>query len=490
MKHRERIAAYRLLRERPLWKLLAADHAPELIGLLQGLLLDHERRLPSAVLHERLQRQLDVLRADELSRELPRTAQAYVAHWLAQGWLERRLPEGAEEEEYELSRAATQAIRFIASLGDGHAGRATESRLSLVIQQLVQLAGQTESDPDTRLAALQAERARLDEEIARVQAGQLAALDGKRALERTRDLIHLTDELAEDFHRVRDDFERLNREFRERIIDDEGARGDVLERLFEGVDVIADSEAGRSFQAFWNLLNDHEQAGRLDEALEALLARGFARRLGRDERAFLRGLTGTLLERGGEVHAVMQHFARSLRGFVQSRGYLEQRRLHQLLRQAQGEALQLRERLHATTQTGYTLALSGSRLRSLSQWRLHDPRSVRVDGRVQAAEVAAISLESVGDLVAQSEIDVRGLRRDLHELLGEHLRLSIGEALRHRPAVQGLGTVIGYLSLGTRHGVLSEDEWEIVEWQGGDGSARRARIPLVRFTREKRDELV
>ncbi|MDG2524103.1 DUF3375 domain-containing protein [Stenotrophomonas sp. HITSZ_GD] len=490
MKHRERIAAYRQLRERPLWKLLAADHAPELIGLLQGLLLDHERRLPSAVLHERLQRQLDALRADELSRELPRTAQAYVAHWLAQGWLERRLPEGAEEEEYELSRAAAQAIRFIAGQGDGQAGRATESRLSLVIQQLVQLAGQTESDPDARLAALQAERARLDEEIARVQAGQLAALDGKRALERTRDLIHLTDELAEDFHRVRDDFERLNREFRERIIDDEGARGDVLERLFEGVDVIADSEAGRSFQAFWNLLNDHEQSGRLDEALDALLARGFARRLARGERAFLRGLTATLLERGGEVHAVMQHFARSLRGFVQSRGYLEQRRLHQLLRQAQGEALQLRERLHATTQTGYTLPLSGSRLRSLAQWRLHDPRSVRVDGRVHAAEVAAISLESVGDLVAQSEIDVRGLRRDLHELLGEHRRLSIGDALRHRPAAQGLGTVIGYLSLGTRHGVLSENEWEIVAWQGGDGRARRARIPLVRFVQEKRDELV
>lgn len=490
MKHRERIAGYRQLRERPLWKLLAADHAPELIGLLQGLLLDQDRRLPSAVLHERLQRQLDALRADELSRELPRTAQAYVAHWLSQGWLERRLPEGAEEEEYELSRAAAQAIRFIAGLGEDNAGSATESRLSLVIQQLVQLAGQTESDPDARLAALQAERARLDEEIARAQAGQLAALDGKRALERTRDLIHLSDELAEDFHRVRDDFERLNREFRERIIDDEGTRGDVLERLFEGVDVIADSEAGRSFQGFWSLLNDAEQSGRLDEALDALLARGFARRLGRDERAFLRGLTGTLLARGGEVHAVMQHFARSLRGFVQSRGYLEQRRLHQLLRQAQGEALQLRERLHATTHTGYTLALSGSRLRSISQWRLHDPRSVRVDGRVQAAEMASISLESVGDLVAQSEIDLRGLRRDLHELLAAHDRLSIGQAMQQRPAPQGLGSVIGYLSLGTRHGVVSDDQWEIVEWQGGDGCARRARIPLVRFTREKRDELV
>ncbi|NEK92023.1 MAG: DUF3375 family protein, partial [Xanthomonas euvesicatoria] len=107
------------------------------------------------------QRQLDALRADELSRELPRTAQAYLAHWLAQGWLERRLPEGAAEEEYELSRAATQAIRFIVGLRESSSS-ATESRLSLVIQQLVQLAGQTEADPELRLAALREERARID----------------------------------------------------------------------------------------------------------------------------------------------------------------------------------------------------------------------------------------------------------------------------------------------------------------------------------------
>jgi len=43
MRYRERIAGYRQLRERPLWKLLAADHAPELIGLLPS----RPRRLPT-----------------------------------------------------------------------------------------------------------------------------------------------------------------------------------------------------------------------------------------------------------------------------------------------------------------------------------------------------------------------------------------------------------------------------------------------------------
>jgi hypothetical protein len=486
MKLQARIATYHRLRDEPLWRLLAADHAPEIIGLLQTVLMDGERTLSASILFERLQHHLDAINASDLPRELPRTAQAYVADWLAKGFLERRLPDGASEEEYELSAQTAQAIRFVSTL-DTPRSAATESRLSLVIQQLVRLAEQTETDPTARLQALYAERDRLDAEIARVGTGKVATLDGKRALERAREVIQLADELAEDFRRVRDDFERLNRDFRERIIDDEGERGDVLDRLFEGVDVIAESEAGRSFNAFWSLLNDVEQSAQLDAALESVLARNFAKKLQRHERQFLRGFTGVMLERGGHVHDVLQHFARSLRGFVQSRGYLEQRRLNQLLKQAQAEALQLRDAVNVRQRTPYTLQLTTSRLRSLSQWRLHDPRNAQVDGSIVRSEGAAISLDSVSELVSQSEIDFRSLRRDLHDLLAEHDQLSIGEVLERRPAEQGLGSVIGYLSLATRYGVIGS-EHEAVRWKGGDGQWRQARIPLVWFMKGKRNE--
>ena len=171
---------------------------------------------------------------------------------------------------------------------------------------------------------------------------------------------------------------------------------------------------------------------KLDAALETVLARAFACKLDRRERSFLRGLTGTMLERGGQVHDVMQHFARSLRGFVQSRGYLEQRRLNRLLKQAQAEALGLRDHLRAQHLIGCDLSLTTSRLRSLSQWRLHDPRQAQVDGSIQRNDAATISLDSVGDLVAQSEIDFRSLRRNLYALLGDHAQLSIAQVLAQR----------------------------------------------------------
>src|SRR6185437_5938569 len=74
---------------------------------------------------------------------------------------------------------------------------------------------------------------------------------------------------------------------------------------------------------------------------------------------------------------------------------------------------------------GYTLTLSSARLHSLSRWRLNDPRQSQVDGSILRAEGAAISLDSVGELVAQSEIDFRTLKQHLRSLLAEHAQCSV-----------------------------------------------------------------
>jgi hypothetical protein len=482
MKPRTHIATLQRLRQAPLWRLLAAANSPSIIGLLRGMLLDEERRLPASLLHERLARQLDDLRG--AGHDLPQTAQAYAADWLAAGWLERSLPESASEEQYELSTAAIAAIRFVSSL-DEQRSAATESRLSLVIGQLARLAEESETDLQRRLQHLEAEQARISSEIESLRAGRAPPLDDARALERARETIALADELAEDFRRVRDEFSRLNRDFREDLAGDERQRGVILEALFAGIDLIAESESGRSFVAFWNLLTDAEQSSRLDDSIGTILTRPFARELSRRERGFLLQLTRTLLTRGGEVHEVLHRFARGLKGFVQSREFLEQRRLDALLKHAQAGALQLRDAMRPEREIGMALELSSTRLHSLSQWRAFDPDERGVDASVRRGSALDLSLESIGELVAQSEIDFRRLREHLHAVLEQRQQCSIGQVLTQFPAEQGLGSIVGYLTIGSRHGVISRDSFETVEWCGNDGGRRAARIPLVHFLRER-----
>ena len=178
-----------------MWRLLAANHGPTIMALLQAHLLDAKSALPASVLFERLGRDLETLR--DRGEDLPRAAQAYVSNWLSEGFLLRRFPADASEEVYELTAATATAIRFVNSLIEQHTA-ATESRLATVIQQLVRLAEETETDPGMRLRALEAERDRIEREIKRVRGGHVKTLPEDRAIERIRETIALAGELAGD----------------------------------------------------------------------------------------------------------------------------------------------------------------------------------------------------------------------------------------------------------------------------------------------------
>ncbi len=151
MKADKAIATYRRMRAQPLWRLLASNTGPAVIGLLQAHLYESERSLPASIFHERIARDLEELRAQ--GEDFPQTAQAYVASWLADGYLERRFPAGASEEEYELSTATVEAIRFVSGLEQPHSA-ATESRLTLVIEALARLAEDTDTDKFRRIDRL------------------------------------------------------------------------------------------------------------------------------------------------------------------------------------------------------------------------------------------------------------------------------------------------------------------------------------------------
>jgi len=490
MKADKAITTYRRLRTQPLWRLLASDNGPTVIGLLQSHLYENERSLPSSIMHERIGRDLETLRAQ--GYDFPQTAQAYIANWLAEGFLNRRFPPTANEEEYELSTAAVEAIRFVSGIEQSHSA-ATESRLTLVIQALVNLAEDTDTDKQRRIDRLIAEQERIEKEIAAIEKGQMRVLPQATALERIREIISLTDDLTGDFRRVRDQFEQLNRDLREKLMDTESSRGEVLDSLFAGIDLISESDAGRTFSAFWRLLTNPEQGATLEQSLDNIMSREFVSELDPKDRRFLLRMTHNLLEQGGAVHEVLQTFARSLKHFVQSREYLEQRRINQLLKDAQRTALALKDEVKATDELQYTLELTSSRLRSLSQWVLYDPALQALPEGMQAGEALSIDLESIGELVAQSEIDFRSLKANVRNVLETHSQASIGDVLKQHPAKQGLGSVIGLIALGSRHGIKTNTpagSAEIVSWTGDDGMQRSARILKIFFVREKIDELV
>ena len=110
-------------------------------------------------------------------------------------------------------------------------------------------------------------------------------------------------------------------------------------------------------------------------------------------------------------------------------------------------------------------------------------------GHRAEGDAPPIDVEWVGELVAQSEIAFRTLKANVLAVLEQRSQASIADVLDQFPAAQGLGSVVGLLALGSRHG-FKADHSETVGWVGGDDERRSARIPKIFFLRERANELV
>jgi hypothetical protein len=77
-----------LARRDTAWKLLRADSAPTISGLLGIHLGGDERRVDAEELYERIDADLERLRAQGMT--LPLTAKGYCAEWRSAGFLVRR----------------------------------------------------------------------------------------------------------------------------------------------------------------------------------------------------------------------------------------------------------------------------------------------------------------------------------------------------------------------------------------------------------------
>ncbi|UWE15649.1 DUF3375 domain-containing protein [Herbaspirillum huttiense] len=476
----------RALREQPNWKLLGAHSAPSVAACLYCLFLDGpDRKLPASALHERLARHLDQLRS--IGVEMPQAPQAYVIDWLNHAWLRRNFPEGSTEEQYELTADAADALRYLIRLNRPKS-LATESRLTSVLQLLQSLAEATDHNPETRLAALYAERERLDAQIEAVEQGRFTTLPVERAVERSREIILQGEELLGDFHKVRERFAEINLQLRKDLVESDGARGEVLANIFDGIDVIKQTEAGKVFEAFWALLIDPIASAKFEEALLQVVARPFASSLDIDERRFLAHLKSRLIDQAAAVHGVQASFASSLQTFVRSREFAEQRRISKLLKSTQQAALAAAETNKLNRRLDFYLIRTSAAIRSASQWQLFDPIVRTADASMEATAMSSVRIEDIQEMVNRSEIDMRSLRRNLRAALADSAQVSIGEILGRFPAEQGLGTVVGYLHLAVRHAAPADGR-EIIRWEGKDETWRRATAPLFYFLRERLHEI-
>lgn len=486
------LTARRLAEQSAAWSLLRSQNAPIAIAILGEHLAEENRELPAAELFEAVEADLTELR-ETAEFDLPQTAVQYCRQWLTSGYLVRRAGQ-AREELYALSDGALAAVRFVEELSAPRTS-VTQSRLTTIVDRLHRLSMDTDPDVSRRIETLRADRRRLDEQIAALESGVVDVLPQERAVEQAQDVLSLASELPEDFARLRTALEQINRDLRAQLIEEPESRGTVLEDIFRGVDMLSESDAGRSFSAFYSLVLDPESTAAFEDDVDQLMSRAFARSLTPDQRHALFRLLPAMQEASGEIHQVMTSLSRSLRRFVQSQEFAEDRRVNQLIRQALAEAHQVfAEGVQPFRKLNRGLDLTSVPISGLSATVLNNPADSASAEEVDTVTAPEADLAQLREQVREAEIDIAELTENIDAVVARRGASTISEILADRPATQGVASVVGLLVLADQLAIRAGgDRAEMVEWtpvgraddgagpSGLEPSVRRARIPVYVF---------
>ena len=470
----------RLVDEDAALRLFRADNAPVALALLTKHLGEGERRLPADELYERVDEDLEELRGAGF--ELTGNAQYYVTQWRNAGFLVRRSSSDSREETLELSSHALQAVRFVQEL-ETPVVAATESRLTNLSNQIRQLAIDTDPQSQRRLERLQEQRREIDKQIAAIRAGEDSPMPQERATERLQDILDQTRAVPDDFARVREQFEALNADLREQILESDATQSKVLDDIFRGVDFIAESDAGRTFKAFTYLILDPEISGAFEGDVNAVLDRPFARPLSVNERVMLRNFIATLKELTSEIQEVTTTFARGLRRYVQSQDYQRDRVMRKQIQTALQKAMAVSEVVKPYEGIGIDLPMTRAEMSHLSGIRLYDPEEYDAAKPIVINDNTVVDLEEIRALARLTEIDFGELIDNVNKVLDGQETASVGEVLQAFPASQGVASVAGLLSLAATQGTTEPDTEEL-SWQGTDSITRTANVVTHRFVKK------
>lgn len=479
-------ATLELLRQNhPAWRLLRSDHAPLVASFLHRVFIaPNERVLSQADLVEALKDELFALR-ERLGQEVfPKPALDYLNDWAAndKGWLRKFYRQGSDEPYFDLTPSTEKAIAWLGNLTE-RSFVGTESRLLTLFELLKQMSEGSESDPQARISELHKRRDEIDAEIVRVLAGDIPLLDDTALKERFQQFIQLARELLTDFREVEQNFRGLDRRVRERIALWEGGKGALLEEIIGERDLIADSDQGRSFRAFWDFLMSSRRQEELSQLLERVLSLKPVAELKPDTRT--RRLHYDWLEAGEHTQRTVAQLSQQLRRFLDDQAWLENRRIMDILHGIEAKTLAVREL--PPTGEFTDIAEIVAEIELPMERPLYTPSSKPVisDAVLESGDV---DLDATV-LYSQVVIDKARLVKNVRHALQDRSQITLGDLCEMQPLQNGLSELVAYLQLcgDDFKTVVDEGTTDAIVWHSVDGDgekhARRARLPRVIFVR-------
>ena len=144
----------------------------------------------------------------------------------------------------------------------------SRSKFNIIFELLEELEFETKMSDKQRIEQLELERKELDSKIDAIKNSRDMRFDNSMIKEHYMQIDEMVRKLKYDFSEIEYNFRSLNQTAMEKIALSDTYKGEVLSSIFEIEDKIRDSDQGKSFFAFWQLLSDTNRSDKLSALIK------------------------------------------------------------------------------------------------------------------------------------------------------------------------------------------------------------------------------
>ena len=253
----------------------------------------------------------------------------------------------------------------------------------------------------------------------------------------------------------------------------------LLEDFFGERDVIAESDQGKSFNAFWDLLMSPARQEELTELLSRVFELGAVKELAPDMR--LKRIHYDWLEAGEQTQRTVAKLSGQLRRYLDDQAFLENKRIMQVIQSIESLAVQVKDNI--PDQDFMTIDESSPSIFLPMERPLYSfPIRPVIEEIVTLGDGSDIPAEILHAAVFVDRLKLKGIIRSS---LQTRNQVSLEQILSEHPLEQGLAELVTYLSIAGEDDKAQFDESRNhrASWTDEHGISRRAQFCAVIFNR-------
>ena len=305
---------FEYLKTLPSFKLLRSDNFPFFLGFFYYV-FKNDDKIPHIEIEAKL---------DDYMFEYGigiKTPKEYIEDMVKAGYLKRYFEKDILY--YELTKDIYKVMEFVESV-EKKEFVGSETKFNILLDILDKLNFET-LEKDERIEVLKGKIKSLNKEIITLRKEEVV-FDERRIKELIFEFLNISKKLLFDFSEIEENFLFLNKQIKEKIISSM-KKADVLDFVFSSEEKIKESNEGKSFLAFWYLL-ESEKSEEMDEIIDKIINNT---NLTQFQKASLENFKNDLRKNGYKVLNLINKLIEQLRIFIDEKIYLENKRVKELI---------------------------------------------------------------------------------------------------------------------------------------------------------------